>query len=71
MQNVSSQTIALEVLPLSAGFLPLPNVRLSKYISIDGIQKDVHRKLQPFMPGQVYNSTKSLQIHVLASNNND
>lgn len=70
MRDIESQSVILDVLPLSAGFLPMPNIRLSKYISgdksrgADGIQP----KLQPFPPGQVYNATKSVQIHVLASN---
>lgn len=70
MRDIESQSVILDVLPLSAGFLPMPNIRLSKYISgdknrgADGMQP----KLQPFPPGQVYNATKSVQIHVLASN---
>lgn len=69
MRDIESQSVILDVLPLSAGFLPMPNIRLSKYISgdqsrgADGMQP----KLQPFPPGQVYNATKSVQIHVLAS----
>ncbi|XP_055375217.1 trafficking protein particle complex subunit 10 [Condylostylus longicornis] len=66
MNNVESHSISLDVLPLSVGFLPMPNVRLSKYISGGKNKQDVHPKLQPFPPGQVYNSTKSMQIHVLA-----
>lgn len=67
MQDREAQSIMLEVLPLSAGFLPLPNIRLSKYISAE--KTEVHPKLQPFPPGQIYNSTKSMQIHVLATAN--
>ena len=69
MQDVESHSLTLDVLPLSAGFLPLPNIRLSKYISASKSKTDSHPRLQPFPPGQIYNSTKSLQIHVLASNN--
>lgn len=62
---VESSTTIVEVLPLTAGFLPLPNIRLSKYISAE--KNEIHPKLQPFPPGQIYNATKSLQIHVLAT----
>lgn len=70
MEDVESHSITLDVLPLTAGFLPLPNIRLSKYISATKASKtDAHPRLQPFPPGQIYNSTKSMQIHVLASSN--
>ncbi|XP_058451471.1 trafficking protein particle complex subunit 10 [Malaya genurostris] len=71
MEEVESHSITLDVLPLTAGFLPLPNIRLSKYISANKSKTDVHPRLQPFPPGQIYNSTKSMQIHVLASSNTD
>ncbi|XP_065074788.1 trafficking protein particle complex subunit 10 [Ochlerotatus camptorhynchus] len=68
MEDVDSHSITLDVLPLTAGFLPLPNIRLSKYIAATKSSKtDAHPRLQPFPPGQIYNSTKSMQIHVLAS----
>lgn len=74
MRDIESQSMILDVLPLSAGFLPMPNIRLSKYIAVDksgaaGGQQ--HPKLQPFPPGQVYNATKSMQIHVLAGAGGD
>uniref|UniRef100_A0A1Q3F869 Putative transmembrane protein n=1 Tax=Culex tarsalis TaxID=7177 RepID=A0A1Q3F869_CULTA len=69
MEEVESHSITLDVLPLAAGFLPLPNIRLSKYISSKSKTSDTHPRLQPFPPGQIYNSTKSMQIHVLASTN--
>lgn len=69
MAERDAQSVMVEVLPLSAGFLPLPNIRLSKYISAE--KNEIHPKLQPFPPGQIYNSTKSLQIHVLATANNN
>ena len=69
MADKEAQSVMLEVLPLSTGFLPLPNIRLSKYISAE--KTEMHPKLQPFPPGQIYNSTKSIQIHVLASTNTD
>lgn len=67
MAERDAQSVMVEVLPLSAGFLPLPNIRLSKYISAE--KNEIHPKLQPFPPGQIYNATKSLQIHVLATAN--
>lgn len=69
MLDRDAQSVMVEVLPLCAGFLPLPNIRLSKYISAE--KNEIHPKLQPFPPGQVYNATKSLQIHVLATANNN
>lgn len=69
LNDAQSDSIVLDVMPLSAGFLPLPNVRLSKYISAGQQNKSDSPRLLPFQPGQVYNCTKSLQIHVLASNN--
>ncbi|XP_058058025.1 trafficking protein particle complex subunit 10 [Anopheles bellator] len=71
MEEVESHSITLDVLPLAAGFLPLPNIRLSKYISANKSKSDAHPRLQPFPPGQIYNATKSMQIHVLASTNTD
>lgn len=67
MTDRDAQSVMVEVLPLAAGFLPLPNIRLSKYISAE--RNEIHPKLQPFPPGQIYNATKSLQIHVLATAN--
>lgn len=67
MAERDAQSVMVEVLPLSVGFLPLPNIRLSKYISAE--KNEIHPKLQPFPPGQIYNATKSLQIHVLATAN--
>lgn len=69
MGDVNESTITLDVFPLQSGFLPLPNIRISKYTPTKS--KNDSNKLVPFAPTQVYNSTKSLQIHVLASNNVD
>lgn len=70
MKDVNCHSLSLDVMPLSAGFLPMPSVRLSKYTppSSKGNKQDIHMKLQPFAAGQVYNSTKSMQVHVIASN---
>lgn len=69
MADTTETVITLDVFPLTAGFLPLPNIRLSKYVA--NKTKNDNPKLIPFAPTQVYNSTKSLQIHVLASSNVD
>ncbi|XP_065339814.1 trafficking protein particle complex subunit 10 isoform X2 [Cloeon dipterum] len=58
-----SHNLVLEVMPLTSGFLPHPQVRLSKYIPANA--GSTHPKLEPFGPGQVYNKSKSLQVHVL------
>jgi hypothetical protein len=65
MADTKETTITLDVFPLTSGFLPLPNVRLSKYFPTNSKSKNDNPKLVPFAPTQVYNSTKSLQIHVL------
>uniref|UniRef100_A0A6P7FLM5 Trafficking protein particle complex subunit 10 isoform X1 n=1 Tax=Diabrotica virgifera virgifera TaxID=50390 RepID=A0A6P7FLM5_DIAVI len=70
-----SQTVVLEVMPLTSGHLPLPLVRISKYIpaeigSTDKSKKgDTHPRLEPFSPGQVYNKSKGTQVHVIANTN--
>ncbi|XP_066949278.1 trafficking protein particle complex subunit 10 [Macrobrachium rosenbergii] len=78
------QSVILDVMPLTGGFLPLPSVRLSKYIPADSRQpapRDGGRKneyvgsassvprLEPFSPGQVYNFSKAQQVHVLPASN--
>ncbi|XP_071449280.1 trafficking protein particle complex subunit 10 [Hetaerina americana] len=71
--EVDKQNVTLDVMPLIGGFLPLPLVRLSKYIPIEakgGSGRDgtsQHPRLEPFSPGQVYNSSKAQQVHVLPS----
>lgn len=62
------QHVTLDVMPLASGFLPLPLVRLSRYIPADKAaeQPQAHPRLEPFAPGQVYNGSKGRQIHVLA-----
>lgn len=63
--DMMETTISLDIFPLIPGFLPLPNIRLSKYMANKSGSKVDKPKLVPFAPTQVYNSTKSLQIHVL------
>lgn len=72
MQDIQHQTITVEVLPLNAGFLALPTIRISKYVhGKNSKEPSTVPKLQQFPPGQIYNSTKSMQIHVLSSNQLD
>ncbi|KAF5299108.1 hypothetical protein FQR65_LT09466 [Abscondita terminalis] len=70
--DVEPQTIVLDVMPLNNGFLPLPSVRLSKYIPADSSisekprkSNEIHPRLEPFSPGQVYNISKGEQVHVI------
>lgn len=65
-----TETVSLDVMPLSAGFLPLPNIRISKYIAAGQNKTSESPRLLPFQPGQVYNATKSHQVQVLATSNN-
>lgn len=67
MAEVEHQTITVEVLPLSAGFLAMPTIRILKYVQGSRSDSTVP-KLHQFPPGQIYNATKSMQIHVLSSN---
>ncbi|KAL0275695.1 UNVERIFIED_CONTAM: hypothetical protein PYX00_003484 [Menopon gallinae] len=65
----SKKNVTLDVMPLCQGFLPMPSVRLSKYIP--AAKKDTNRqetsrpRLESFNPGQVYTASKSRQVHVL------
>ncbi|CAH1163565.1 unnamed protein product [Phaedon cochleariae] len=72
--------VALDVMPLASGHLPLPAVRISKYIPgetgsaviflLDILKKgDTHPRLEPFSPGQVYNKSKGKQLHVIVNSN--
>lgn len=71
MKDVVSHSISLDVMPLSTGFLPLPSIRLMKYTAGGKNKSDLTSKVHPFPPGQLYNSTKSMQIHVIASASTD
>jgi len=57
----SKQNIVIDVMPLVGGHLALPTVRLSKYIPADSGAA----RLDPFATGQVYNMSRSQQVHVL------
>ncbi|KAI8437513.1 hypothetical protein MSG28_011825 [Choristoneura fumiferana] len=67
--TAEAQSVTLDVMPLVAGYLPLPTVRLSKYIAANtkDPKKDIsaHPRLEPFSPGQVYHAGKAKQVHVL------
>ncbi|XP_034253552.1 trafficking protein particle complex subunit 10 [Thrips palmi] len=71
VDETHKQTIQLDVMPLMSGYLPVPHVRLSKYIPAD--QKPISKastlqpRREPFSPGQVFNNSKALQVHVLPS----
>jgi len=59
--QASKQNIVIDVMPLVGGHLALPTVRLSKYIPADSGAA----RLDPFATGQVYNISRSQQVHVL------
>lgn len=71
MKVVVSHSISLDVMPLCTGFLPLPSIRLLKYTAGGKNKAELTSKVQPFPPGQLYNSTKGMQIHVIASASTD
>ncbi|EFX70597.1 hypothetical protein DAPPUDRAFT_309387 [Daphnia pulex] len=81
MEGSSKHSVTLDVMPLVCGFLPLPAVRLSRYIPAEQKPKDGNRKpdlaaaslprLEPFSAGQVYNWSKAQQVHVLAAPSNN
>ncbi|XP_014279644.1 trafficking protein particle complex subunit 10 [Halyomorpha halys] len=71
LADMDEQTVLLDVMPLVNGYLPLPSVRLSKYIpagskSSSG-RSEGHPRLEPFSAGQVYNLSKSSQVHVISA----
>ncbi|XP_029680950.1 trafficking protein particle complex subunit 10-like [Formica exsecta] len=74
LEVVEKQSVTLDVMPLTSGYLPLPVVRLSRYIPATESKNDIIRnkndlgsgpRLEPFSPGQVYNASKAQQVHVL------
>uniref|UniRef100_A0A0P6GFC0 Trafficking protein particle complex subunit n=1 Tax=Daphnia magna TaxID=35525 RepID=A0A0P6GFC0_9CRUS len=81
MEGSSKHSVTLDVMPLVCGFLPLPAVRLSRYIPAEQKPKETNRKadlaaatlprLEPFGAGQVYNWSKAQQVHVLAAPSNN
>ncbi|XP_053994215.1 trafficking protein particle complex subunit 10 [Hylaeus volcanicus] len=72
LEVVEKQSVTLDVMPLTSGYLPLPVVRLSRYIPASESKSDIRKneigsnpRLEPFSPGQVYNASKAQQVHVL------
>ncbi|XP_048512341.1 trafficking protein particle complex subunit 10 isoform X2 [Athalia rosae] len=73
LETLEKQSVTLDVMPLTSGYLPLPVVRLSRYIPAAELKSEMSRKnevaggprLEPFSPGQVYNASKAQQVHVL------
>ncbi|XP_044735186.1 trafficking protein particle complex subunit 10 isoform X2 [Chrysoperla carnea] len=72
LENDDPQTVTLDVMPLTSGHMPLPLIRLSKYIpaetasTVRKLEPNTHPRLEPFSAGQVYNYSKSQQVHVIA-----
>lgn len=67
-------TVTFDVIPLTGGFLPLPTVRLSKYIPENPSTQTKESiastaKLEPFEVGQFYLATRAMQAHVLPAIN--
>lgn len=68
-------SVTFDVIPLIGGFLPLPTVRLSKYIPENPSNSQLKEsmaptvKLEPFDPGLVYNWSRAMQAHVLPAIN--
>ncbi|XP_045483784.1 trafficking protein particle complex subunit 10 [Harmonia axyridis] len=71
--DVEPDVIVLDIMPLTVGYLPLPLVRISKYIPAEGHsgKNETHPRLEPFSAGQVYNATKGKQVHVIATPNDN
>jgi len=69
LEESAKQIVVIDVMPLVGGHLPLPAIRLSKYIPADtksGAGGGLGgARLDPFATGQVYNMSRSQQIHVL------
>ena len=72
LEVLEKQSVTLDVMPLTSGYLPLPVVRLSRYIPAPESKSDIRKseigsvpRLEPFSPGQVYNASKAQQVHVL------
>ncbi|XP_053593645.1 trafficking protein particle complex subunit 10 [Microplitis demolitor] len=67
------QSVTLDIMPLKNGYLPLPIVRLSRYIPALETKNDMIQnsnlktgpRLEPFSVGQIYNASKAQQVHVL------
>ena len=79
LDNVEDEhELNFEVLPLIAGFIPVPSIRLSKYIRQDQATdptktpsntsaQNSNVKLVAFDSGQIYNYSRGIQVNVLQS----
>ncbi|XP_002738908.2 trafficking protein particle complex subunit 10-like [Saccoglossus kowalevskii] len=83
----ASHDINLEVMPLIAGYIPVPSMKLSRYLSEDtpltdnAIQEaepqdckmnndDTNKpQLEEFGVGQIYNISRTVQVHVMPESN--
>lgn len=60
--------VSFEVIPLISGYLPLPTIRLSKYVASNTNESTTNEaKLIAFDVGQVYNWNRASQVHILPS----
>uniref|UniRef100_T1J3P9 Uncharacterized protein n=1 Tax=Strigamia maritima TaxID=126957 RepID=T1J3P9_STRMM len=80
MESSVQYNVSIDVMPLTSGFLPLPVVRLSKFIPADKLPegKDLPKRidtsggfsrLEPFNQGQVYNASLKLVVIEMSANN--
>ncbi|XP_064628401.1 trafficking protein particle complex subunit 10-like [Lineus longissimus] len=76
-EDKKNHDITLDLMPLIGGFLPLPDIRVVKFIppSEDNEQEKSNQdtppspKLIPFNAGEVYNRSIAQQVHVEPANN--
>jgi len=74
LENGHYETM-LEIMPLSPGYIPVPKIKLSKYLKTNSDDEDscpvpsVGVKLEPFSSGQVYNRTAAIQVQVVPKPN--
>nr|XP_018911328.1 PREDICTED: trafficking protein particle complex subunit 10 [Bemisia tabaci] len=64
LESSDKFSVTVDVMPLTSGFLPLPIVRLSKYVG-DNAARDPRWRVEPFSRGEVYYRNKASQVHVL------
>ena len=62
----NSEVIVLDVMPLLGGSLPMPSIRLAKYIpaGTNRVSGSSTPMLEPFSPGQVYNFGKAQHVQI-------
>ncbi|XP_018494809.2 trafficking protein particle complex subunit 10 [Galendromus occidentalis] len=67
-------TSSIEMKPLVRGFLPVPQIRLMRYrppSKADAYNELAEEKLEPFLPGQIYNWSRASQVHVPTAAHSD